>query len=112
MSDAAVPALLSVLAISLLSFLGALTLTLGPARLRGVLPALVALAAGALIGDVFLHLLPEAAAHQDGFTPSVGWWVLAGLLGFFVVESVIHWHHHGEDVELHAEGHAHVRAEH
>ena len=110
MPDAALPALLSVVAISLLSFVGALALTLGPARLRGVLPVLVALAAGAFVGDVFLHLLPEAVEHHGGFTPALGWWVLAGLFGFFVIESVIHWHHHGEDVEDHLEGRVHPLA--
>lgn len=110
MPDAALPALLSVVAISLLSFVGALALTLGPARLRSMLPVLVALAAGALVGDVFLHLLPEAVEHQGGFTPALGWWVLAGLLGFFVIESVIHWHHHGEDLAEHVEGHIHPLA--
>src|SRR5262245_63844285 len=107
MPDAALPALLSVAAISLLSFVGALALTLGPARLRTMLPVLVALAAGALVGDVFLHLLPEAVEHQGGFEPALGWWVLGGLFGFFVIESVLHWHHHGEDVEEHREGRIH-----
>ena len=91
-------ALLSVVAISLLSFTGASVLALGPARVRVILPWLVALAAGALIGNVFLHLLPEAVNHMGGFTAGLGWWVLGGLVGFFAVESVIHWHHHGEDV--------------
>lgn len=100
-------ALLSVVAISVLSFAGAFVLALGPARVRRLLPALVALAAGALIGNVFLHLLPEAVEHNGGFTPSVAWWVLAGLLGFFVIESVIHWHHHGEDLHEHAHGRVH-----
>jgi zinc and cadmium transporter len=107
MPAATLPALLSVLAVSLLSFAGALTLALGPARLRGLLPALVALAAGALVGNVFLHLLPEAVAHMGGFHPALGWWVLGGLLGFFVIESLIHWHHHGEDVHEHAQGEIH-----
>lgn len=107
MSDALLPALASVLAISALSFSGALTLALGPERLRRLLPYLVALAAGALIGNVLLHLLPEAVAHRGGFTPDLGWWVLGGLLGFFVIESVLHWHHHGEDVDEHAAGHVH-----
>ena len=107
MSDAFLPALLSVVAISALSFVGALTLALGPARLRRLLPLLVALAAGALIGNVFLHLLPEAVEHLGGFTPELSWWVLGGLLGFFLIESVLHWHHHGEDVHEHAAGHVH-----
>lgn len=110
MPDAALPALLSVVAISVLSFTGALTLALGPARLKALLPALVALAAGALVGNVFLHMLPESVEHMGGFTPALGWWILGGLLGFFVLESVLHWHHHGEDVHEHAAGHVHPLA--
>lgn len=107
MPPATLPALLAVVAISLLSFAGALTLSLGPARLRALLPSLVALAVGALLGDVFLHLLPEAVEHAGGFTPALSAWVLAGLLGFFLIESVMHWHHHGEDLPDHAAGHVH-----
>ncbi len=98
MADATVPALLSVAAVSLISFVGASILALGPQRLRKVLPALVALATGALLGDTFLHLLPEATESHDGFTAAVGWSVLGGLLGFFVIEQAVHWHHHGEDL--------------
>ncbi len=107
MPTAHLHALLSVVAISVLSFTGALVLALGPARVRRLLPTLVALAAGALIGNVFLHLLPEAVEHTGGFTPGLAWWVLGGLLGFFVIESVIHWHHHGEDLHEHAHGRVH-----
>jgi zinc and cadmium transporter len=66
---------------------------------------MVAVAAGALLGDAFLHLIPEAVEHAHGFTPVVAWCTLGGLLGFFSIEQVIHWHHHGEDIEA---GHSHV----
>lgn len=107
MPAAHLQALLSVLGISVLSFAGAAVLALGPTRLRALLPALVALAAGALVGNAFLHLLPEAVEHMGGFTPSLGGWVLAGLVGFFAIESLLHWHHHGEDVHEHTHGHMH-----
>lgn len=110
MPPATISALLAVLVISVLSFAGALTLSLGPARLRTLLPALVALAVGALLGDAFLHLIPEAVRHAGGFTPAVSGWVLTGLLGFFLIESVMHWHHHGEDLGDHAAGHVHPMA--
>jgi zinc and cadmium transporter len=96
MPSATVPALVSVLVVSALSFSGAAVLALGPARLRRTIPLLVALAVGALLGGSLLHLLPEAYLHGG---LDAGWLVLAGLLGFFLVESAIHWHHHGEDVE-------------
>jgi zinc and cadmium transporter len=95
MPPAALPALLSVLGVSVLSFSGAAALALGPRRLRRAIPLLVALAVGALLGGSLLHLLPEAYAHGG---LEAGGFVLAGLLGFFLVESAIHWHHHGEDV--------------
>jgi zinc and cadmium transporter len=99
-----------VLGISVLSFAGGLVLALGPTRVRKVLPWLVALSAGALLGNVFLHLLPEAVGHMGGFSTALGGWVLGGLLLFFVIESALHWHHHGEDVELHAHAASHAHA--
>lgn len=110
MPDSHLHALLAVLGISVLSFSGGLVLALGPARVRAVLPWLVALSAGALLGNVFLHLLPEAVEHMGGFSTALGAWVLAGVLGFFAIEAGLHWHHHGEDVERHAHDHAHAQA--
>jgi len=108
MHDAALPALVSVAVVSVLSFVGAVALALGPVRVRQIVPFLVAVSAGALLGDAFLHLLPEAADEHGGFGGTVAWCALGGVLFFFLVESVIHWHHHGEDVEAHEHGHGHV----
>ena len=105
MHEAALPALTSVVVVSIISFVGAVVLALGPARIRGVVPFLVAVSAGALLGDAFLHLLPEASAQHGGFGGTVAWCTLGGVLFFFLVESVIHWHHHGDDMEAHAHGH-------
>jgi zinc and cadmium transporter len=104
MSSAALPAILSVVAVSLVSLTGASLLFLGRARVDRLLPALVALAAGALLGDAFLHLLPEAVERDGGFSGRIAWGALGGLLGFFVIEQAIHWHHHGEDIGPGAEG--------
>ena len=93
-------ALVSVLAVSALSLLGAFVL-LGRGQVKQVLPILVAVAAGALLGDTFLHLLPHAVEAEGGFTAPVAWGVLIGVFGFFIIEGVIHWHHHGEDVHEH-----------
>lgn len=50
---------------------------------------------GGLLGDVFLHLLPEAWGHdhelaKDGEHPSMrsGLWLLAGILIFTIVEKI------------------------
>lgn len=85
-------ALLSVLIVSLLSLLGITVLLISQDRLRRTLRVLVALAAGALFGDAFLHLLPEAFAKSRG-TTGVSFCVLAGIFAFFVLEKILRWQH-------------------
>lgn len=57
------------------------------------LKLLLSFAVGALLGDVFLHLLPEAWAHLDkghdhqGHT-RIGLWVMVGLLSFLIIEKM------------------------
>ena len=57
-------AFLGILFVALLSFIGFLFFKLKPESLRKVLLVLVSFSAGALIGDVFFHLLPEALANN------------------------------------------------
>lgn len=85
--------LLSVVIISLISLVGALTLSLSKSFLHKILYVLVGLAAGALFGDAFLHLIPEAFEHagESAMIPII---VIAGILTFFVLEKFLHWHHH------------------
>jgi zinc and cadmium transporter len=60
--------------------------------MRAWIPRLVALAAGILLGVALLDLLPHAAEHglelQTLFAT-----MLAGLIGFFVLEKVALWRH-------------------
>ena len=80
-------------------------------------PRLVSFAVGALLGAVFLELLPHAL--ETGSAHSVMVTVLAGLLGFFLLEKLVLWRHaHGHDAHdasadesehdhaLHGHGHA------
>lgn len=83
----------AVLAISSVSLLGALGLVVRPDALRGALLLLVSFAAGALLGDAFLHLIPEIAESAAGFDPLASAGLLAGVLSFFVLEKILHWHH-------------------
>ena len=53
---------------------------------------LVALAAGTLLGESFLHLIPEAAG-KAGADFSVWLWLLGGIIVFFILEKIIFWHH-------------------
>src|SRR3989344_5473638 len=85
-------ALASVAIVSIISLIGALALSLKEERLRNVLIYLVGFSAGALFGDAFFHLLPEAA-EERGFTIQVSAAVLGGIMLFFIVEKVVHWRH-------------------
>jgi len=78
-------ALASVIFISLISFIGVLTIAINETRLRGFLFIMVGLAAGALLGDAFIHLIPEAfESGTDGTILSL--LILSGMLTFFVLE--------------------------
>jgi zinc and cadmium transporter len=88
----------SVLIVSAISLIGVITLGLNDRFMRSILFYLVSLSAGALLGDVFIHLLPEMA--ESGFGVREGFYFLAGILVFFVLERFILWHHsHGEHQE-------------
>lgn len=57
---------------------------------------LVSFAVGALLGAVFIELLPHALEHGD--TGIVMGTVLAGLLAFFLLEKLVLWRHsHGHE---------------
>jgi zinc and cadmium transporter len=88
--------LVSVLIVSLVSLSGIVVLGLNHKRLKSILFYLVSFSAGALLGDVFIHLLPEMS--EAGFGTKEGIYFLIGLVAFFILERFIHWQHsHGED---------------
>src|SRR3989344_1661998 len=94
--------LVSVIAVSLISLVGVFTLGLNEDRLRRILFYLVSFSVGALLGDVFIHILPEIMAGDAALKN--GAYVLAGIMVFFVLESVLVWHHsHGShDEKIHS----------
>lgn len=53
--------------------------------------AVLSFAVGGLLGDVFLHLLPEAygTSSAEGHQIGIGMWVLVGLLSFLTVEKLM-----------------------
>ena len=81
----------SVIVISLISFIGILTLSLKGNSLIRVLIYLVSFSAGALIGDAFIHLLPEATA--EGFGLGISFSVILGIGAFFSLEKLVRWRH-------------------
>jgi len=81
----------SVLLVSLVSLVGAFFISIDEKRLRKMLLFLVSFAAGALLGDAFLHLLPESV--EQGLQPEVSLFILSGILSFFILEKIISWRH-------------------
>ena len=89
MTSPAVWAFGSALGVSLASLVGVAVLPLGRGRHRDVTPGLLALGAGALLGNAGLHLLPEAlAASRSLVGPLVAF--TASLLGFAALDGAIH----------------------
>lgn len=84
--------LISVLVVSVLSLIGVFTLSIKTKALHKILIYLVSFAAGALLGDVFLHLIPELI-EQNTFTLQTSFLILGGILLFFIIEKIVHWQH-------------------
>ena len=75
--------------------------------LSRVVHRLVSLSAGLLLGTAVLHLLPEAV-ESGADLHVLSWALLAGLIGFFLLEklSVLrHSHHYEGDGHSHEHGH-------
>ncbi len=91
-------AFISVMIVSLVSLVGVFSLSIGEDVLKKYINFFISLAIGALLGDAFIHIIPEA--FKSNIDASiVGILIIVGILLFFVIEKFIHWHHHGEDKE-------------
>ena len=89
--------LIATFLVSMISFIGALTLFLKEKLLNKILLILVAFSAGALIGGAFLHLIPEAIEEvglDEGGILKIFLYLLLGFCIFFILEQFINWHHH------------------
>ncbi len=84
--------LVSVLIVSLVSLLGILTIVFKQHYLKSFLLFMVSFAAGTMLGDVFVHLLPELL-EAGPFTLTMGLNIILGILIFFALEKVVHWRH-------------------
>ncbi len=66
------------------------------------IPMLVSYAIGAMLGAVFLEILPHAFKEASS-VESISATLLLGLLLFFVLEKLVIWRHcHGDHCEVHA----------
>src|SRR3989344_1845908 len=84
--------ILSVLIVSLISFIGVFTLSISTKKLNKILLYFVSFAAGALLVHVFIHLIPELI-EENIFTLKTSFFILGGILLFFVIEKIVHWQH-------------------
>lgn len=83
-----------------MAFVGLITLVLNKKIFKKLLLLLVALAAGAMMGGAFLHLMPEAVEHFG--STNIYEYVLAGFMLFFIIEKIIGWRHcHDSECKVH-----------
>ncbi|MBI5061860.1 MAG: ZIP family metal transporter [Candidatus Aenigmarchaeota archaeon] len=100
----AIPLLLiigAVLAVSAISLAGALSFFIKTKSLDKILFYLVSFSAGTLLGAAFLDLMPEALEGTEMAVFNVLASVLCGIIGFFVLERFIHWHHFHKGTDAH-----------
>lgn len=91
MLEALIYSLLSLLIISLISLLGIFTLAIKSEKLEKILIYMIAFSAGGLLGDSFIHLLPEATLL--GFNFKISSFILLGIIFTFSIEKIVHWRH-------------------
>jgi zinc and cadmium transporter len=90
----------SIFVVSIISLIGVALLSSRESVLRKYIFLFISIAVGALLGDAFIHLIPEAFEDSSNqIVTSI--LIIAGILMFFVLEKFLHWHHHGEDTEQH-----------
>jgi len=81
--------------ISLIAFIGALTLFLKEKLLNKILLILVAFSSGTLLGSAFFHLIPEAIEKfEEKEILNLFLYLIFGFCTLFVLENFISWHHH------------------
>lgn len=92
--------IISVTIVGLISLIGVFTLSIDQKKLYNYLIYFVSLSAGTLMGDAFIHLIPEAYKTEN--SAAISLYILAGILVFFILEKILHWRHcHEEPCENH-----------
>jgi zinc and cadmium transporter len=99
-----IPIFASIAIVSLVSLVGVITLALNAKHLHKWLLVFVSFSAGTLLGDAFLHLLPEAV-ETYGFGIETSLAFLSAFLVFFILENGVKWHHHHHFAD-HADAHS------
>jgi zinc and cadmium transporter len=91
----------SVVIVSILSLIGVLLFFLKESRIKKMLLYIVSFAVGVFLGDIFIHLLPEAFTEYDATKTAI--YILTGIVFSFIIEKIIHWQHR----HVHKKDHSH-----
>ena len=76
-------AFISVIVVSLVSLIGVFSLSLKEEIIKKYISLFISLAVGALLGDAFIHLIPEAFENSSN-TTSVSLFIIFGVLVFLL----------------------------
>lgn len=82
----------STVIVSLISLIGALLLLIKQNTLHRMLFLIISFSVGALLGDVFLHMIPEIM-EEDAIAMPWPALILTGVILSFILEKFIHWRH-------------------
>lgn len=85
-------AILSVFIVSLISLIGILTVGVKTSFMKKILIYMISFSAGAMMGDVFLHLIPHLI-EEGNFNHVSGLWIIVGIVISLILEKIIHWRH-------------------
>jgi len=89
MNDVVIYSLVSVILISLISFIGVFAFLIKEDLLKKIIMYLVSFSIGTMLGASFLHLIKEALEMSE----NVLIYVIVGFLFSFVLEKFIKWRH-------------------
>lgn len=78
---------------ALFSAIGAFFLFISDRDFEKLTPFLISLAAGTIFGGVFIHLVFRLA-NKYSYGRETGLLIIAGMIGSFFLERVVHWHCH------------------
>ncbi|MFA5778005.1 MAG: ZIP family metal transporter [Candidatus Paceibacterota bacterium] len=90
-------AFIGVSVVSIVSFVGVFLLALGEDEVKKYVKLFIGLAIGALLGDAFIHLIPEVLEKFSNKTLA-SILIIAGIIVFLIIEKFLHWHHHENDI--------------
>lgn len=99
--------LISVIIVSSISLIGIFFIFFKDKSIEKIIKYLVAFSAGAFLGEVFFHLLPESVEEFKEFGAELGALIILGFVIFFIIEKIIHarhCHHTGEEAHNHSLG--------